>query len=612
MPRETSNAELARQAYVRGDLASAEMHLVRLVGQGGADAEDRLLLGIVLARQRKSDEASVVLLKLIADHGEVFEALTWLAVVRRSKGEFDEALECAERAVRLRPEDASAHASRADCLLSLRRLKEAIADYRAAIGLDPSRAELHHNLALAFELADRGREAVAEFQAAIALDPSNEHNYLGLSRQYLSHTMVGKAIECLSAGISACPGSLPMTLELARAFSEARNSDAAERLYKEALRRSPVAKGAYANWLQAEGRFSEARAISEEMIAENPAQGYAFYNLIQVSKLTEADRSRVDQMENLARQESVPIKQRLYLEYALGRAHDQLGGYEGAMAHFDEANRLAFRIHNQGRPFDHATERVQNDALRAPISARYRGSESEAPIFIVGMIRSGTTLLEQIVSSHPRIAAAGELRFWVEEGARLVANAGRLSDSDLRETAEEYLGYIRLIGGGEARVTDKMPLNYRYLGPIHTLFPRARILHIRRNPVDTCLSIHMTYFGGGPNFAYDKTNVVFFYREYLRLMEWWRSVIPDDAMMELDYEDLIADQETVTHKILNFCGLEWNDACLRHQDNRATVNTPSRWQARQPIYASSVARWRLYEPYLDTFADLIEQPTGAL
>jgi hypothetical protein len=159
---------------------------------------------------------------------------------------------------------------------------------------------------------------------------------------------------------------------------------------------------------------------------------------------------------------------------------------------------------------------------------------------------------------------------------------------------------------GDARhVTDKMPVNYRHLGLVHLAFPQAKILHIRRNPLDTCLSIYMTFLHGESNFAYNRENIVAFYRSYLRVMEHWRSVLPTNRFFELDYEDLVARPEAVTRQILDFCGLPWNDACLSPNVGRGPVATPSRWQVRQPIYTDSIARWRRYEPWLGALNGLL-------
>jgi len=179
----------------------------------------------------------------------------------------------------------------------------------------------------------------------------------------------------------------------------------------------------------------------------------------------------------------------------------------------------------------------------------------------------------------------------------------RPGESEILSLGAEYLKSIPLARRA-AIFTDKMPLNYRHLGLIHTVFPNSKILHIRRDPIDTCLSIYMTFFAGGPNFAYNRQNIVAFYRSYLRHMEHWRESLPHDRFFELDYESMVNDPAQVIRQVIEYLGLPWNDACLRHEQNTGAVYTPSRWQARQPVYSSSIGRWRQYEPWLGPFLDL--------
>jgi hypothetical protein len=204
------------------------------------------------------------------------------------------------------------------------------------------------------------------------------------------------------------------------------------------------------------------------------------------------------------------------------------------------------------------------------------------------------------------VHSAGELQFWTEETVRLAFGIGMEDHPSLEALADEYLTYIEQLAGKSGRITDKMPLNFAYAGVIHRALPGARFIHIRRHPVDTCLSIYTTYYGAGPRFAYNKSNIVAYYREYLRVMGYWRERLPSDRLFELDYEDLISDPQSVIPRIVEFCGLPWDESCLHHDRNESAINTPSRWQARQPIYRTSVERWRRFEPWLGEFAELLQ------
>jgi hypothetical protein len=230
----------------------------------------------------------------------------------------------------------------------------------------------------------------------------------------------------------------------------------------------------------------------------------------------------------------------------------------------------------------------------------------ETPVLIVGMPRSGTTLVEQIVSSHHAVAAGGELGFWRERNrAGLGIFAADTDPDDARRLAEDYLQVLRTISPSAARVTDKLPFNFAHLGIIRQVFPRATIVHCRRHPIDTCLSNFATNFQIPYDFAGDRGSLVFFYRQYQRLMAHWRAVLPAERFIEVDYEVLVADPEPLTRRLVAACGLDWDEACLAPHRNRRAIGTASLWQARQPIYRTSVERWRRYEPWLGELRALL-------
>ena len=227
------------------------------------------------------------------------------------------------------------------------------------------------------------------------------------------------------------------------------------------------------------------------------------------------------------------------------------------------------------------------------------------------MPRSGTTLVEQIVSMHPEVGAGGELNFWNERGAAWhgssVDDEKQVVVADfLAKVAADYLGVLRAIAPKAARVTDKMPFNFLWAGLIHVAFPRATIIHCRRTAVDTALSIHQTFFHPALAFPTGGAELVAYFRSYQRLTHHWRSVLPTDRFIEVDYEELTRAPEPAIRRIIAACGLTWNDACLRPENNPRAVKTPSKWQTRQAIYRTSVARWRRYEQWLGPLRGLVE------
>lgn len=217
--------------------------------------------------------------------------------------------------------------------------------------------------------------------------------------------------------------------------------------------------------------------------------------------------------------------------------------------------------------------------------------------------------MDQILSSHPKIGSAGEMAFWSSGPAvqKVVAITREQVDrEELKELALSYLEELQAFAPDAPRITDKMPLNYLSLGLIHLLLPNARIIRCKRNPIDTCLSIYTTPFAATMEFFYDKQNIVDAYREYERLSAHWREVLPSSRFLEVNYEDLVLRRESVLPALIDFCGLDWDDRLLRHEENVRPIKTPSQWQARQPIYSSSVERWRRYEPWLGEFQQLAD------
>jgi hypothetical protein len=242
------------------------------------------------------------------------------------------------------------------------------------------------------------------------------------------------------------------------------------------------------------------------------------------------------------------------------------------------------------------------------------GSSDATPVMILGMPRSGTTLVEQIVSMHPEARAGGELHFWNQRGAAWhnpdeSGISTGIETPFLARAAADYLGLLRSIAPKAARVTDKMPFNFLWAGLIHMAFPRATIIHCRRSAIDTALSIHQTHFHPSLAFPTGGAELVEYFRGYQRLTGHWRSVLPADRFIEVDYEELTRTPDQVIRRIIAACGLPWREACMRPESNPRAVNTPSKWQARQPIYRTSVGRWRRYEPWLGPLRALVEDET---
>jgi tetratricopeptide (TPR) repeat protein len=574
------------------------------------------LLGMIAGQTGRTSLAIDLLREVAAADPNGFVALNQLAILLRGQGRATEAVGAAKRASVLKPDDPATLENLGQCLLADGRAAEAIDAFERVVRLKADSATGYYGLASALAQLARDREAAQAFERAINLAPGYAEAHAQLGRLLQGHGRQKEAIAQFRKAAEARPNSAFAHLQFARIDLEEGRAESAKDRLGAALALEPDSADIHAllgNALQQLGDFDGAIAAYEKVIEQQPARVSAYLGIVSAKKVSEADRSLLAQMQALLRQGNLAEMDAVNLHYGLGKAEDDLADYGSAMAHYDEANRLmAARLVRSGRAFD--CKRHQSaitrliDAFTPEFFHRYRGlgTASELPVFVLGMMRSGTTLIEQILSSHPKIGGGGELDFWGDrEAMQERAAAGTLDPPTAVGLAANYMDLLRGIAPSARRVTDKMPANFLLLGLIHLLFPRARIIHCRRDPVDTCISIYTTPYTQSPHFAHDRANIVFYYEQYLRLMAHWRNVLPADRFLEVDYEDIVGDREIAARRLVEFCGLDWNDACLRHENNRRSVKTASAWQARQPLYRSSVERWRRYEPWLGEFRKLL-------
>lgn len=428
--------------------------------------------------------------------------------------------------------------------------------------------------------------------------------YISLGNCYFAIGQFDLATTAFWRAVGLDPHSASSLVLLAHALVKKGDADEAERSILKAIDLEPGLATAYdlmAFLLPQMGRFTEAKEFARratDLEPDNPAYCTRF---VYGGKVTPDDLEFVMRLEAMSVSGRLSTADDLRVEYGLGKAYEDLDRYEDSLRHYTRANAVASReLDQRGNRFDAVTHRREVDYLietysEAELQRRQTsGVDSELPVFIVGMMRSGTTLTEQILSSHPDVAGAGELNFWVEAAPRTMNS----SKATIQATANDYLKRLAKIGPGKSRVCDKMPQNYMSLGPIHAALPNARIIHCKRDPRDTCFSIFTIPFTHHPPFAYSAKNIAFAYRQYQRIMEHWRNVLPADRFTEVEYEELVANQKTESQRLIQFLGLEWSESCLFPENNTRVVNTPSRWQVRQPVYNRSVLRWKRFEPWL--------------
>ncbi|HTW37502.1 MAG TPA: sulfotransferase [Steroidobacteraceae bacterium] len=548
-----------------------------------------------------------------------------LADALRQLGQLEEAIGYSERAIALDPALARAHNVLGVCLGGLGRRTRAVASLRRALALETRSVEVLTNLANVLrELGERG-ESLALNRQAVQIDPRRAESHSGLGNALFELRRLEEAAESHRRALALRPGYVPAQLGLAAVLRVQRRPEEAEALCRAALAAAPDEVEALA--LLAElrgdhGRFAEAEELLERVIRLDPQCVSAYCSIAAHRKMTSEDRTWLAAVEALL-ERPLPLGKSIALRYALGKYFDDVGQYDSAFHHYREANELTRRYGSRYEG-DKLAARIERLIERfgaefiGDLQATHRGelplgaerqddaSVSDRPVFIIGMPRSGTSLAEQILASHPQVFGGGEVRFWDRAFASLEETnfEAQAVAGLVPRLASEYLARLGAAPASASRVVDKMPANFLYAGLIHAAFPRARLIHMQRDPTDTCLSIYFQNFFNMSPYGHDLEHLAHYYGEYLRIMAHWRAVLPSTVLLEVPYEALVADPERWTRRMLAFIGVPWDPRCLDFHRTERSVITASRWQVRQRIHASSVGRWRNYEKHLDALRPL--------
>jgi tetratricopeptide (TPR) repeat protein len=459
-------------------------------------------------------------------------------------------------------------------------------------------------------------EAEQHYRAALAADPRNTPALSGLATLCLK---MGRTDEAVYLYQSAAAGMLddPQALTgLGDALAAAGRHAEAEQVFQRLLtkdRNSAAGHFGLGNVLKQLGRFKEARQALSRAAALAPRVPAYHLALAETAPFT-VDDHRLPFLERLeAEANDLMAVQQVEVHFALAKAFDDLKRYAEAFEQLQKGNTLYRGL----VPYDEAEllgffrELI---AVFTPVtmeSFHGTGHPSDLPVFIVGMPRSGTTLVEQVLASHPDVFGGGELLF--TQDLILGGYAGPDYPADLtlvpKDTFTKFGGYYAVRLGALApkarRITDKLPANFRHLGLIHLALPNARIIHVRRDPMDTCFSCYSKLFWSGLNYAYDLRELGHYYKAYDELMGHWRRVLPQGAMLEVQYEDLVSDFEAGARRLVEFCGLDWDERCLNFHENKRAVRTKSEFQVRQPVFQSSIGRWRPYEQWLSPLLEAL-------
>jgi len=515
------------------------------------ELQKQLEQGIEHHKAGRGEEAERVYRAVLAKVPNQPDALNLLGVLAMEAGSHEAAFDFLERAVAARPKDPAILNNYGNALSLVRRYEDAIKHLERALAIKPDMADAWLNLGRTLNLSGQGERALKCFERLVKLRPDSQAAKSGISRAYLSL-----------------------------------------------------------------GRTKDAEDTARDLIATAPGMSSGYVNLSNAVKF-KPGAPEIEQVEALIASKETSSKELRGLQFAAAKMYDDVGRYDDAFRYFDLANKSAAGKYDP-KAIETSYAELKKTYTRKFFEERANtGLDSERPVFIVGMPRSGTTLTETIIGAHPLAHAAGELEtikrceremadlVFRDEGVQ--KNARTLSWVGVEVLAQRYLDAIdaKTRNAGAKRITDKMPHNFQGVGFIAMLFPNARIIHTKRSPFDTCLSIWQQNFNDAHSYARNLADLGHHYAHYLHLMQHWREVLPG-RLLEIEYEDLVENQEAVSRKLIDFVGLPWDDACLRPQDVKRTVLTASVWQVRQPVYKRSAGRWKNYEQHLGPLRDALK------
>jgi tetratricopeptide (TPR) repeat protein len=557
------------------------------ISRRGAEQADRLhLLGVALYQSGDVEQAAGLFAQAIGIRGDVAHYHGNLGNALRELGRLDEAVASYRMALTLKPTLADAYVGLGTIYYHQGMLAEAIACLQRACALDPDMAATHNSLGYALHVQGRYDAARHCYERALALDPrlADAWNNLGFTLQAQGRSEA--AIDCFERALGLEPG-----------FAEAANN--------------------LGNAQKECGRFDQALASYDRAIAARPDYAQAHFNRAD-GKTFHAGDPDLEALQRLADASArMPRDDAPHIHFALAKALDDVGETDRAFEQLLRGNALK----RATLAYDEATLeafllRIRAVFDRAFLEARAgAGHPTMLPVFIVGMPRSGSTLVEQILASHPQVQTAGEYNH-LEQAAYRKLDAGppgrypesirAAAPAVLLDIARDYLARLPPVPEDTIRIIDKLPGNFMHLGLIKAILPNARIIHVSRDPLDTCLSCFSKLFREGQAFSYDLAELGRYYRRYSALMRHWREVLPAGSLLEVSYEAVVADLPAEARRLIDFCGLGWDEQCLSFHRNRRVVATASAVQVRQPLFSSSVGRWRRYAARLQPLVAALE------
>lgn len=609
-----------------GRFAEAESHLRRVTAATPNDKGALASFALNLMKQERNAEAEPVWQRVLTLQPDDASAHNNLGIALKEMGRHREAEQHLRQAILLKPNHGDFHGNLSQLLLETGRAREAIEAARTSLRHDPNSVMSHNHLAVALKNAGQTVEAERVLRNAQRLAPRDLATLTNLGDILTLLDRPAEAVLQLEEALRVDPNCVEALNNLAVALKDADRAAEGLPMLERAVQLNPQYTPALNNLATAQisnGQVAEGTVLLDKVLELNPRDIPALYTLSTSTKRKVTD-DEVQRIQSLLGQAELSPENQELLNFALCTVFDKREAHTLAFDHAEAANRAKKAGYRRiGLDFDRRQhlqlveanlELFTREAFtRLPNS----GIQDETPVFVLGMPRSGTTLVEQILASHPQVFGAGELNDMAQiafdlpgllhDSATFPRCVERLEANVVRDVAERHLKRLRQLDGQATRIVDKMTVNFLYIGLIALLFPKARIVHCRRDPRDSCLSCYFHNFAAsGLSFTFDLEDLGFYYRQYERLMEHWHAVSPL-PIFDLQYEDMVHDQEKWSRALIEFVGLPWDERCLSFHETKRQVKTASSLQVRQPIYTKSIGRWK---PYEDRLQPLMQSLAG--
>ncbi len=556
-------------------------------------------------------EAVSLLHKTLKSSPTDAEAQYMLGCCQANLGNWNQAIKALQSSIQIQPTVAQSHFALSGVYIALGKQIEAIKSLEAVLQIDEKTPDAHIALA-SIQLKQGGIvDARKHLERALEINPKASEAYLGLGKieqeagdYKKAMPYFEKALKHNSKNIDALCG-VAATLANQSRMKEARN------FYRKALHIDPEnleAVSALAMIYNFSGDYDKSMDLIQPMLQKKIYYSTLSVTFLQACKHVNRCPEAIDFVNEALKQPNIPKPAIKNMHFSAAEVLDKMQQYDAAFMHYKKGNEVMGSLYDtvaHAQQINNIIE-VFTPALFSKVPRAH--NENKRPVFIIGMPRSGTSLTEQILAAHPKVYAAGELDILslITQQTKIKLGGkeefpffiNKLDQGNVNQMAKQYLDRLIGLSKQAERVTDKMPHNFYMLGLIQLLFPGARVIHCRREPMDTCLSIYFQNFNEVHKFAKDLFNIGTHYHQYQRLMEHWSRVLTV-PILDVHYEELVSNQESVTRRILEFCELDWDDKCLQFHNLKRKVDTASYDQVRQPLYTKSIARWRNYEPFLD-------------